>query len=338
MDGAFHYIGNDFATLPERSRAAMVELIAALPSIQADTNSSSLTSLSHRISSITLDGVQLFKPVTNEQLISFSEFWRENDYLMIENALISDAMSLLKERIRYDAQKDLSEPNQFYRVHNDDECRNFISNLLQVAVGYYKLVLSTDLIASYAFAMKYIKNSDMHPHYDNYNNPISSTICYQSVPERVKNPLYVDRARFSNPYTIRLTVRDRAGIPERNVVRMDLKPGDIGIFRGRNHLHWRDAILEELDYRAILLHFCDYKYKGAMSKASISVPNIAEKQLYFDSYDEFRNTYIMYFEKDQPAESIMECSAPSFSKSVTSAPGRPRVEINSSYRRPCILL
>jgi hypothetical protein len=298
MDGNFRFMTNSFTQLTDHSRAAIIDLIAGLPNIAANEIASSFSDLSARVASIRLDDVRLFNTLPIERLIYFCEFWRDNDYLVIPGALTGEAIQMLKERISFDRLNQVSEENQFYRVHHDESSTDFIFKFLQISVSYYQTLLSTDLVASYGFAMKYIRNSDMHPHYDNYNNPISSTICYHSSPESLKNPLYLDRARFSNPYPWRLTVKDREGIPLANVVRLDLQPGDIAIFRGRSHLHWRDTIRDELDYRALLLHFCDYEYKGTVGHGS-PVPNITKDQVFFDSYDEFRRTHMMYFEKNR---------------------------------------
>lgn len=145
--------------------------------------------------------------------------------------------------------------------------------------------------------MKYIKNSDMDPHYDNLHNPISSTVCYHFTPNGTSNPLLLDRAKFANPYTQRMTVADKGGIPTSNVVRMDLAPGDIAAFRGRNHLHWREAISVDMDYRALLLHFSDFKHKNKVVKGR-PIPHVIDSLVDVDDYDKFREVYAMYFEQD----------------------------------------
>ena len=111
------------------------------------------------------------------------------------------------------------------------------------------------------------------------------------------NPLLLDKARFANPYTQRMTVKDKAGIPSGNVVSMDLAPGDIAAFRGRNHLHWRNPIAGDMDYRAVLLHFSDFKYKNTVVKGQ-PIPHVIDSLVDVDSYDRFRETYAMYFEQN----------------------------------------
>jgi len=137
----------------------------------------------------------------------------------------------------------------------------------------------------------------MDPHYDNLHNPISSTVCYHFTPDGASNPLLLDKARFANPYTQRMTVADKDGIPECNVVRMDLAPGDLAAFRGRSHLHWRQAISGEMDYRALLLHFSDFKFKNTLVKGR-PIPHVIDSLVDIHSYDEFREIYAMYFEQN----------------------------------------
>lgn len=251
---------------------------------------------SAKIASVNIEGVRIFNDVSPEKLLSLIKFWRQNEYLFLQNALTFDAIAMLRERITYEELIAVADPRQFYRVHNDEQCSPFINKALAASKSYYAAILSADMAPAYAFAMKYIKNSDMDPHYDNYNNPISSTICYHFTPEHLNNPIYVDRARFENPYTHRVTIKDRNGIPVENVAEMNLRAGDIAVFRGRNHLHWRNFVADEMDYRALLLHFYDYKYKGDLLNGSSQVPHIEATLIDFESYDDFRRRYAMYFD------------------------------------------
>jgi hypothetical protein len=295
MDSEFSFLANEFSQLPDAARAGLVDIMSELASVASRGPVETFADVCGRVAAIKLDGVRLFCDVTMARLTAFHEFWAKNEYLLIGNALTPEAIELLRGRVTYEKQNALDDPLQFYRVHNDEDSAAFIGRFFQASADYYEAVLGVDLLPSYAFAMKYVRDSDMHPHYDSYNNPISSTVCFHSLPEKVENPLFIDRARFLNPYSGRLTVKDRNGIPLTNIVRLDLKPGGIAIFRGRNHLHWRDAIREDLDYRALLLHFCDYKYKDTRSLGGIA-PHIGGGMMDIDSYDEFRRTYIMFFE------------------------------------------
>lgn len=249
-----------------------------------------------KIASVTLDGVRLFKEVPREKLQSWINFWQQNEYLFLRDALTPDAVSLLQERITFEEMTCADDPRQFHRVHNDNVCLTFINRFLLASKSYYSAILSVDIAPAYAFAMKYIKNSDMEPHYDNFNNPISSTVCYHFTPEHLSNPIFVDRARFENPYPRRVTIKDRGGIPVENVVEMNLRAGDIAIFRGRNHLHWRNFVSDEMDYRALLLHYSDYKYKGSLLASADQVPHIDATLIDFENYDDFRRRYAMYFD------------------------------------------
>jgi hypothetical protein len=296
MDSEFSFIANEFSQLSDTARAGLVDIMSELANLSTRGPAETFTSVSEKLAAISLDGVKLFSSVTMGRLTFFHEFWAKNDYLFIENALTPDAVTMLRDRVMFDKQNALDDPRQFYRIHNDEDSTTLINRFMLASVDYYEAILGINLLSSYAFAMKYIRDSDMDPHYDNYNNPISSTVCFHSLPENVENPLYLDRARFLNPYTMRLTVKDRYGIPLTNVVRLDLKPGDIAIFRGRNHLHWRDLIREGLDYRALLLHFCDYKYRDIRTRGSLSPPHIHTGLIDIESYDDFRRDYIMFFE------------------------------------------
>ena len=250
---------------------------------------------SAKMASVAIRGVRLFKTMSRERFSSLSNFWRENEYVLIEDALTEGAISLLKEHITYEQMNSVNDSRQFFRVHNDRDCDPFILEFLAASNAYYSAILSVDIVPAYGFAMKYVRNSDMDPHYDHVNNPISSTVCYNFSPDHLSNPIYVDRARFENPYTHRLTIKDRDGIPIENVVELHLRAGDMAVFRGRNHLHWRKFVVDDMDYRAILLHYIDYKYKGSIIRAG-EIPHVGHRMIDFENYDSFRREYVMYFD------------------------------------------
>ncbi len=250
---------------------------------------------SAKIAAVTLDGVRLFKDVPREKLVSWISFWQQHDYLFLQDALTPEAVSLLRQQVTFENMAFADDPRQFHRAHNDGSCHPFINRFLAASKNYYSAILSAEIAPTYAFAMRYIKNSDMEPHYDDFGNSISSTVCYHFTPEHLNNPIYLDRARFENPYPRRVTIKDRRGIPVENVVELHLRAGDVAIFRGRNHLHWRDFVSDEMDYRALLLHFTDYKYKGMLFTGSDQLAQIDPALLDFESYDDFRQRYVMYF-------------------------------------------
>jgi hypothetical protein len=135
--------------------------------------------------------------------------------------------------------------------------------------------------------------------------PISSTICFYNE-DLVNYPLYIDKDYFNNPHLIRLTIDDKNGIPDNNKINLDINEGDIGIFRGRNHLHWREKI-DIKSYKAILLHTEDYKYNNKLISyihnnehcMKADVNNIKNINIYsltdLDNYEKFRQDYVMYF-------------------------------------------
>lgn len=308
LDADFRYVTNSFEDLPATWQSALRAAVPAYPIIAWDELSAAARAPVRRdtpacpgapdaIASIALDGVRLFNPIAPRRLAALTRFWKRNDHVVVRDALSADAVRLLERHITFEQLQALDDPRQFHRVHNDDVCREFINRFLTAARPFYEAVLGLDLLPTYGFAMKYIQNSDMDPHYDNLHNPISSTVCYHFTPQGAKNPLLLDKAKFANPYTQRMTVADKDGIPARNVVRMDLEPGDLAVFRGRNHLHWREAIATDMDYRALLLHFSDFKYKGAIVKGR-PIPHVIDSLVDVDNYDGFREAYAMYFEQN----------------------------------------
>ncbi|ADU13920.1 hypothetical protein [Asticcacaulis excentricus] len=243
-----------------------------------------------------INGVKIFNSKSIQEIEQLKAFWLENEYLKIENALTPEAVALIDKHVTFNHREALDDPRQFYRMHNDGECGDFIDQFHMAAHEYYELLLSSELLRCAAFAMKYVRNSDLLPHYDNILTQISSTVCYKFGPDGAENPLFLDRAKFLNPYQQRVTVKDKENIPSENIVRIDLKPGDLAIFRGRTHLHWREAIDGEMDFRAVLIHFSESQYNGTMLRPG-PVEDIPYHLIDFDDYRAFREKYAVYFER-----------------------------------------
>ena len=205
---------------------------------------------------ITIEGIKVFNNIKlnlDEEKI----FFEQNDYVIIRDALTSEIKEYLYKNIEYDKSV-LDDKLQFYREHNKKESSNVINNFYQTIKPFYEFLLNKKLTNFLGFSMKYNENSDLLPHYDNYNMPISSSICYYNE-DKIEYPIYIDKAYFNNPHPFRLTVDDKQGILEKNKIKIDASEGDIIIFRGRNHLHWRDKKFVK-EYRALLLHTEDYTY------------------------------------------------------------------------------
>jgi len=255
---------------------------------------------------IIFDEIVVFNNISYENALEMALFFKKNDYLLIKEILTEEIKEYLKNRITFDQHNYINERLQFFREHNDDSCSSLISRFITTIKPFYEYVLQITLSPPVGFGMKYNENSDCKPHYDNYNMPISSTLCFYNE-DKISYPFYIDTAFFNNPHPFRLTVDDKDGIPEDNKQKIDINDGDIGIFRGRNHLHWRDKKYVK-DYRAILLHTEDYTYNGNLvsymnnnNAVKADIKNIKNISTYaltdLDSYDTFRRDYVMYFNK-----------------------------------------
>jgi hypothetical protein len=253
---------------------------------------------------IFFNNIKVFNHISFEKSKELSDFFYKNDYLLLKDILTDEIKNYLKENITFNKHNALNDPRQFSREHHDEECSEIINNFFIIIKPFYEFILKKELTNFIGFSMKYNKDSNCKPHYDNYNMPISSTICFYNE-ENISYPLYIDKSYFNNPHPFRMTIFDKAGIPEENKVKIDINEGDIVIFRGRNHLHWREK-LPVKDYRAILCHTEDYKYNNKLisyifenncKKADINnVKNINIFSLTdLNNYQKFREDYVMYF-------------------------------------------
>jgi hypothetical protein len=145
-----------------------------------------------RMGSGYIDGISIFNPKAPQRIFQLQAFWLKNDYVKIQNALTPAALRLLNESLTFDSLEALNDPRQFHRIHNDEACNTFVRDFHSAVHEYYETILTTQLLRCGSFAMKYIRNSDLTPHYDNIHTQISSTICYYSEPAGHSNPLYLD--------------------------------------------------------------------------------------------------------------------------------------------------
>ena len=254
---------------------------------------------------IVFENIVVFNKLSEEKVLELNKFFKLNDYALINDILTEEIKVFLKEKITFNKNNSLDDDRQFYRSHNDEECSALIARFLNVIKPFYEYILKTELSNFIGFSMKYNNSSDCLPHYDNYNMPISSTICFYNE-DKMDYPLYIDKSYFNNPHPFRVTVNDKNGIPNENKIKIDINEGDIGIFRGRNHLHWRDK-LDIKDYRGILLHTEDYKYNNKLvtyiqntnNTIIADIKNVKNISTYaltdLNSYEKFRHDYVMYF-------------------------------------------
>lgn len=92
---------------------------------------------SAKMASVAIRGVRLFKTMSRERFSSLSNFWRENEYVLVEDALTEGAMSLLKEHITYEQMNSVNDPRQFFRVHDDrDPHYDHVNNPISSTVRY----------------------------------------------------------------------------------------------------------------------------------------------------------------------------------------------------------
>lgn len=119
--------------------------------------------------------------------------------------------------------------------------------------------------------MEYDENSVLPKHLELVSNEVSMTLCFYRNSE---SPLFFDRRWQENKYDGRFTAPIEEIVPARETSRIDLKMGDIGIFNGRNHLHWRDAATHPLTWRGVLFHFMHfYDDDSRMSQISWGHPD-----------------------------------------------------------------
>lgn len=169
----------------------------------------------------------------------------------IENIISIDEVEDFKESIIKNGgynvlSQDTKNWNRFY---NKGEHYDIFGNKLTKKIE--EITGINDLVFAYGFGAKYKLNGKLDPHYDNWNNTISMTVCLENLNKEW--PIYVHKQKYNNPYSWRQTIYNIEKLNKNDIAEIKLKPGDGAIFSGSNHLHWRDNMENETSI--VLLHW-----------------------------------------------------------------------------------
>ena len=224
--------------------------------------------------------MKYLKDIDENTFKEYSLFFKNNDYVLIKDILTPECIDLFMT-ITFD-DSTLSDKPQFGRKHNNDFGKlSIILEFQKETLGFYKKIIGDEYYATFAFAMEYIKNAEVFPHLDLLCNEVSSTKCYHDTG---KYPLYLCKEYVENNYNHRYSIKSSSLIPDEQKIELDIRAGDIGIFNGRNHLHWREKLNDDIINRGILSHY-SYTIGGSKEqqiKTSVDVP--FENSVFGDIY------------------------------------------------------
>jgi len=193
--------------------------------------------------------MKYIKDLSEEEINQYRDFLKNNDYLLIKNILTEEAIEYFKDNIKFGCQEG---PLQFGRCHNlKDNSQVICNNYHTESFKLFKRILGEEYYTTYNFAMLYGKGNILLPHLDLIENEISATTCYASEKDY---PIYISKKFMENNYLERYT-DDINNIKEEDIVEINIQVGDIGFFNGRNHLHFRKKLEENINYRGILTHY-----------------------------------------------------------------------------------
>jgi len=196
--------------------------------------------------------MKIIKDVSEDVLEKYRCFFKLNDYVLIKDILTEEFINLCMNNIIF-TEETLKDKPQFGRKHNIDFGKSdIILNFQKETLEFYKKIIGEEYFTTFAFAMEYIKNSEVFPHLDFIFNEVSSTVCYFDTGSY---PLYLCKDYIENNYNHRYSISSSSLIEEDKKIKLDIRCGDIGIFNGRNHLHWREKLHEDIIQRGILSHY-----------------------------------------------------------------------------------
>jgi len=198
------------------------------------------------------ENIKILKDISEEDIEKYKQFYLDNDYVVIKNILTTEIIETFNNYIKFTSKLDNI---QFNRKHNIDweGNNNYLINFFQKkTLDFYKSITNNNIYSTFSFAMEYNTDCEVLPHLDLIQNEISSTICYNSEGDY---PLYLSNEFIENNYNNRYSLKNSDSIHSEKICKLDINVGDIGIFNGRNHLHWRNKLDKNLNYRALLSHY-----------------------------------------------------------------------------------
>ena len=207
-----------------------------------------------------------FKTLSEEELENYRLFFLENDYVLLKDVLTEEGKEYLN-RVEFESTD--NDPVQFGRNQRKIEFQYIIDNYVTETLYIYKKIIGEQFYSTYAFAMEYIKDNYANPHLDIITSEVSSTVCYYTEGDY---PLYMSSEFIENNYNHRYSLKDHNSIPLEKRIKMEIGCGDVGIFNGRNHLHWREKLTNDIKYRALLSHYSYSTGEELIKRTSEEVP------------------------------------------------------------------
>lgn len=210
-----------------------------------------------------------FKTLSEEDLENYRQFFLENDYVLLKDILTEEGKKRLNTIEHISLKNDLIQFSRSHSIHNYDK---IVAEYVNDTIDVYKKIIGEQFFKTYAFGIQYKKDNYVNPHLDLITNEVSSTTCYYSEGEY---PLYISSDFIENNYNMRYSLKNHDSIPLKKRIKINICCGDVGIFNGRNHLHWRETLKDDINYRAILSHY-SYTVEGTeeyFKKLSENVPH-----------------------------------------------------------------
>lgn len=184
------------------------------------------------------------------------KYFDENDYVVIEKFLKPEMAALLyeyaKNKSRREAIKEAFHPQWYQKGYDgwfdDPQAPGSYSlygdplmdGLLEMSNQFVSNTIQKQLISTYSYWRLYITNNVLEKHKDRPSCQYSTTLC-----------LGYDISNLEDKdYNWPIYIKSKNGKENR----VDLKPGDMVIYKGCEVEHWRDAY-KGLNHAQVFLHY-----------------------------------------------------------------------------------
>lgn len=200
--------------------------------------------------------------MSNEISSQTQEYFQKNKYVVIRNFLDPNIVGLIYrycitqvmamdykftyDRDSYDKRwdgewKDVQAPGS-YSKYGDVLMDTVMTSCLPLIQNYTGL----SLVPNYTYWRHYQKDVELVPHRDRFSCEISATICLGYDTSNLDSKEYPD-------YSWPIFMEDLSGANP-NGIEVQMKPGDIIIYKGCELTHWRDKCIS-LAHAQLFMHY-----------------------------------------------------------------------------------
>ena len=187
-----------------------------------------------------------------------AKFFEENKWVKIDKFIDRNMANLLyhhvqleSARLGYFENNNIKVDEEIHGIFNDPQAPGDFSKygdpimdtLLSISLEQMETLTATELVPTYSYHRLYTQGTELKKHSDRPSCEISTTLCLGYDNSNIDASVYPD---WSWP----MFIKEKDG----KETAIDMKPGDMIIYRGCELEHWREP-LKAVNHAQVFLHY-----------------------------------------------------------------------------------